>query len=99
LTDGKGIQAGADPDYLLVPGSKMEDAEEGTYVQTFCTQLTGLEMWKCRSSTLANSVEGSVLDADFKPFLSLIGTHSSLKVLLGSFLQLVESIPSQTPTP
>jgi hypothetical protein len=66
LTGGKGCKL-EQVQAMLMPGSKMEAAEEGACVQTFCTQLTGLEMWKCRSSVLLNSPESSVLGADFKP--------------------------------
>jgi hypothetical protein len=39
---------------MLMPGSKVEAAEEGACVQTFCMQLTGLEILNFRSSTLGN---------------------------------------------
>jgi hypothetical protein len=40
---------------MLMPGSKVEAAEEGACVQTFCTQLTGLEILNFRSSTLGTA--------------------------------------------
>jgi hypothetical protein len=46
LTDRWERDAGWSSQTMLMPGSNMEDAEEGTCVQTFCTPITGLEIWK-----------------------------------------------------